>query len=104
MLEAILRPLRIATPAPPKISKVKDDDPTVTTFEDTSSDLGKARPSEPIPPMEESRNRPEKTTVPMLEMTQPENLEYIIRHASGKQLSKEQIAEVQHYAKDLRYP
>jgi hypothetical protein len=25
-------------------------------------------------------------------------------HASGKQLSEEQIAEVQHYAKDLKYP
>jgi hypothetical protein len=28
---------------------------------------------------------------------------YIIRHASGKQLSEEQIAEVQYYAKDLEY-
>jgi hypothetical protein len=31
-------------------------------------------------------------------------LEYIIRYASGKQLSSEQIAEVQHYAKELKYP
>jgi hypothetical protein len=31
-------------------------------------------------------------------------LEYIFRHAWGKQLSSEQIAEVQHYAKDLKYP
>jgi hypothetical protein len=30
-------------------------------------------------------------------------LEYIIRYASGKQLSSEQIVEVQHYAKDLKY-
>jgi hypothetical protein len=27
-----------------------------------------------------------------------------VRHASRKQLSKEQIAEVQHYARDLKYP
>ena len=27
-----------------------------------------------------------------------------MRHASGKQLSEEQIAETQHYAKDLKYP
>jgi hypothetical protein len=27
-----------------------------------------------------------------------------VRHASGKQLSEEQIAETQHYAKDLKYP
>jgi hypothetical protein len=31
-------------------------------------------------------------------------LDYIVRHASGKQLSEEQIAELQHYAKDLKYP
>jgi hypothetical protein len=31
-------------------------------------------------------------------------LDYIVQHASGKRLSEEQIAEVQHYAKDLKYP
>jgi hypothetical protein len=31
-------------------------------------------------------------------------LNYIVRHASGKQLSAEQLAEVQHYAKELKYP
>jgi hypothetical protein len=31
-------------------------------------------------------------------------LNYFVRYASGKQLSEEQIAEVQHYAKDLKYP
>jgi hypothetical protein len=33
-----------------------------------------------------------------------EELEFIVRHASGKKLSKEQIAEAQHYARDLQYP
>jgi hypothetical protein len=32
------------------------------------------------------------------------NLEYVVRHASRKQLSSEQIAKVQHYAKELKYP
>jgi hypothetical protein len=32
------------------------------------------------------------------------DLDYIVRHASGKQLSSEQFAEVQHYAKELKYP
>jgi hypothetical protein len=31
-------------------------------------------------------------------------LDFIIRHASGKQLSEEQIAEAKHYARDLKYP
>jgi hypothetical protein len=34
----------------------------------------------------------------------PEELEFIVRHASGKQLSEEQIAEARQYAKDLKYP
>jgi hypothetical protein len=31
-------------------------------------------------------------------------LEFIVRHASGKRLSEEPVAEVQHYARDLKYP
>jgi hypothetical protein len=33
-----------------------------------------------------------------------EELDFIIRHASGKQLSEEQIAEAKHYARELKYP
>jgi hypothetical protein len=31
-------------------------------------------------------------------------LDFIIRHASGKELSEEQIAEAKHYARELKYP
>jgi hypothetical protein len=33
-----------------------------------------------------------------------EELEFIVQHGSGKQLSEEQIAEARQYAKDLKYP
>jgi hypothetical protein len=33
-----------------------------------------------------------------------ENLDFIIRHASGKRLSEGEIAEANHYAKKLKYP
>jgi hypothetical protein len=33
-----------------------------------------------------------------------EELDFIIRHASGKKLSEEEIAEARHYAKELKYP
>jgi hypothetical protein len=33
-----------------------------------------------------------------------EGLEFIVRHAAGKKLSEEQIAEAMHYTKDLKYP
>jgi hypothetical protein len=32
-----------------------------------------------------------------------EDLDYIIRHASGKRLSKEEILEAKHYARELKY-
>jgi hypothetical protein len=31
-------------------------------------------------------------------------LDYIVRHASGKRLSEEEIFEANHYAQELRYP
>jgi hypothetical protein len=33
-----------------------------------------------------------------------EGLDYIIRHASGKTLSEEEVFEVKHYARELKYP
>jgi hypothetical protein len=46
---------------------------------------------------------PEKTPAPASEALK-ENIEYIIRHASGKKLSKEEEREAQHYAQKLKYP
>jgi hypothetical protein len=61
--------------------------------------------------------RPSKTTTLILEKEDASKkskspapgapateLEFIVQHASGKQLSEEQIAEARQYAKDLKYP
>jgi hypothetical protein len=45
----------------------------------------------------------EKTVAPTLEVSS-EVLDYIIRHASGKRLSEEEIFEAKHYAQELKYP
>jgi hypothetical protein len=45
----------------------------------------------------------EKPALPVPEAPSQVDLEYIVCHASGKQLC-EQVAEVQHYARDLKYP
>jgi hypothetical protein len=60
--------------------------------------LAEAGPSEaaPIGLVEESV--PEKSKSPAPEAPPYGDLEYIIRHTSGKQLSLEQIVEVEHYA------
>jgi hypothetical protein len=46
---------------------------------------------------------PEKSVTPTPEVLK-ENIEYIICHASGKKLSKEEEREAQHYAQKLKYP
>jgi hypothetical protein len=33
-----------------------------------------------------------------------EDLDFIIRHASAKRLSEQEIAEAKHYARELKYP
>jgi hypothetical protein len=104
VLEVVLRPSKVAMPAPPKVSKDKADEPKVTSIVDISSNLDKVGPLEPIPSKKKSGSLLEKMAMPTPETTPLENLEYIIHHALGKQLTKEQIADVQHYARDLRYP
>jgi hypothetical protein len=46
---------------------------------------------------------PKKATAPTPEAPS-EVLDYIIRHASGKRLSEEEIFEAKHYARELKYP
>jgi hypothetical protein len=46
---------------------------------------------------------PEKVAAPAPEAPS-EDLDYIIRHASGKRLSEEEIFEAKHYARELKYP
>jgi hypothetical protein len=46
---------------------------------------------------------PEKVVAPAPEAPS-EDLDYIIRHASGKRLSEEEIFEAKHYARELKYP
>jgi hypothetical protein len=74
-----------------------------------------SRPSEPIDKQpskiekkaaeEEATEQslPEKTVTPTPEALK-ENIEYIISHASGKKLSKEEEREAQHYAQKMKYP
>jgi hypothetical protein len=45
----------------------------------------------------------EKPLAPAPEASSQDDLNYIVRYASEKQLLEEQIAKVQHYAKDLKY-
>jgi hypothetical protein len=70
-----------------------------------------AGPSEPtkVKPLEaEETKMAEPTLVEETDTAAPEAsskaLDYIVRHASGKRLSEEEIFEANHYARELKYP
>jgi hypothetical protein len=60
------------------------------------------RPSDAILILEKE-GASKKVKSPISEVS-TEELDFIIRHASGKELSEEQIAKAKHYARELKYP
>jgi hypothetical protein len=60
--------------------------------------------TEPVAPEEKTAEQiaPEKIEAPAPEAPN-ENVDYIIRHASGKKISQEEILEARHYAQRLKY-
>jgi hypothetical protein len=82
--------------------KIEDAREVVT--ESISSVHAEAGPSEAVPEKLVKESLPERPTTPAPEAPPQSDLNYIVRHASGKQLSVEQVTETQHYAKELKYP
>jgi hypothetical protein len=110
VLDAVMESTRASTPAPTeKVAKATtarteaEAGPSVPTdakpaeteqkAEQESSDAGLAP---------EKKDAPEKVKYPTPEASS-EDLDFIIRHASGKRLSEEEIAEAKHYARELKY-
>jgi hypothetical protein len=111
VLDAVLESTRASTPAPTKetaeaatVHVEIEVGPSVPTEEEPagtgqrteqgSSDAGLAL---------EKKDVPEKVRSPTPEAPS-EDLEFIIRHALGKRLFEEEIAEAKHYARELKYP
>jgi hypothetical protein len=83
-----------------------------TAVSQASAEAGPSEPAEKKPSEIEEKaaeeeaieqTLPEKVVAPAPEALK-ESIEYIIRHASGKRLSKEEEREAQHYAQKLKYP
>jgi hypothetical protein len=111
VLDAVLESTMASTPAPAKeiveaaTARVEvkvgpsvpiETEPVGTgqSTEQGPSDVGLVLEKEDAPEKDESPT-PEAST---------EELDFIIRHASGKKLSEEEIAEAKHYARELKYP
>jgi hypothetical protein len=103
VLEAVLESVKMppSSSAEASGSKTKEVPKIITAS--TSAHAG-AGPSEVIPENRTEESLPKKPSAPAPKAPSQGDLDYIVRHASGKQLTEEQIVEVQHYAKDLKYP
>jgi hypothetical protein len=95
----------VKTPPPSSVeaSRSKTEDVPKMIVASTSAHAEES-PSKVVPENLTKESLVEKPSTPAPEASSQGDLDYIVRHASGKQLSEEQIAEVQHYAKDLKYP
>jgi hypothetical protein len=92
-------------------AKTKPDEVEAATSQ-ASAEAGLSEPADEQPSEFEEKaaeeevieqSLPEKTPVSGPEALK-KNIEYIIHHASGKKLSKEEEREAQHYAQKLKYP
>jgi hypothetical protein len=110
VLDAVMEMTRALTPTPvKKVAKI------VTARAETEA--GPSMPAEAEPAATEERAEQEcpdisialekdvaeKAKSPVPEASS-EDLDFIIRHASRKRLSEEEIAEAKHYARELKYP
>jgi hypothetical protein len=110
VLDAVMESMKTPTPASAeaprteaKVSKKSDEAGMAHTISEAEPSVpAEARP-EIAPMILEKEGASEKSKSHALRAPAKE-LEFIVRHASRKHLSEEQIVEMQHYAKDLKYP
>jgi hypothetical protein len=111
VLDAVMESTRTLTPAPTKkiveaaIGHAETEAGPLVPAETESIGTGQGTEQEsPDAGLAlEKKDTPEKAKSPIPEAPS-EDLDFIIRHASGKRLSEEEIVEAKHYARELKYP
>jgi hypothetical protein len=117
VLDTMMESTNVSTPASAEEKNIKEVSEAIITCVEA-----KARPSVPaetgsvktvgkdteerpldVAPVLEKEGTPKKDKSPTSEAS-TEELDFIIRYASGEQLSKEEIAEAKQYARKLKYP
>jgi hypothetical protein len=109
VLDAVMETTRAPTPPVKKVAE--------TVMARAEAKAGPSVPAEAEPAATEQRAKQEfldtsmaleKDVADKAKSPTPEApseaLDFIIRHASGKRLSEEEIAEAKHYARELKYP
>ena len=117
----VLETIKSSSITPKKTAETSEASAEASIAEASKQQTGtEAGPSEPtkVKPLETEETKIAKATEKM-KMSQPILVEeidtaapeapskiydYIVRHASGKKLSEEEVFEANHYAKELKYP
>jgi hypothetical protein len=103
VLEAVLESMKTPPPSSIEASGGKTEDATVMITASTSAHA-EAGPSKTTLEDLAEESLPGKASAIAPETTSKIDLNFIVRHALGKQLLAEQVAETEHYAKELKYP
>jgi hypothetical protein len=103
VLEAVLESVKMLPPYSIEATGSKTDDVTEIITASTSAHTG-VGPLKTAPENLVKESLLEEPSAPAPEAPSRSDLNFIIRHASGKQLSAEQVAEMEYYAKELKYP
>jgi hypothetical protein len=103
VLEAVLESMKTSPPSSVEASggKIEDAREMVTARTSAHAEAG---PSETAPENLVEESLLEKPSAPAPEAPSKSDLNFIVRHASRKQLSAVQVTETEHYAKELKYP
>jgi hypothetical protein len=102
VMEAVLESVKTSPPSSAESSGSKTEDVSEMITASASAHV-EAGPSETAPENLVKESLPEKPSAPTPKAPSRSDLNFIIRHASGKQLSAEQVAEIEHYAKELKF-
>jgi hypothetical protein len=109
VLDTVMETTTTLTPAPAKkiaegaISHAETEaGPSVPTEMEPTATEDRAEQESPDIGMAMEKDVAEKAKSPTPEAPSSD-LDFIIRHASGKRLSEEEIAEAKHYARELKY-
>jgi hypothetical protein len=103
VLDVVLESMKAPVSASAEASGGRSKDAREAVTASTTIVLAEAESSKVVPIGLVEESAPEKSKSPALEAPRHGDMEYIVRHALGKQLSVYQISEIQHYAKDLKY-
>jgi flagellar capping protein FliD len=98
-LDVVLESMKALVSASADASGGRSEDAREAVTASTATVLAEVESLKAVPIGLVEESAPEKSKSPGLEAPRHGDLEYIVRHTLGKQLSVDQIAEIQHYAR-----